>query len=80
MLLGKKKAGSEVKNIEVSNLVAALVKTGAYAEYVAVDARHCIVLPDMGKDTEVRFYRIFFFEFFLFFLFVCLLFSDKVLL
>ncbi len=39
------KVGADVKRWEVGHCVTALTNGGGYAEYVAVDARHCLPVP-----------------------------------
>jgi NADPH2:quinone reductase len=38
--------GDEVKRWKVGDLLCALTNGGGYAEYVAVDASHCLTIPD----------------------------------
>lgn len=38
--------GAEVRDLAVGDRVAALLLAGGYAPYAAVDARHCLKLPD----------------------------------
>lgn len=43
--------GAEVKDKKVGDRVCALIPDGGYAEYVAVDSSHCLLIPD-GVSLE----------------------------
>ena len=45
-------AGADAPRWRVGDVVCALVSQGAYAEYVAVDARHCLPVPAVWSLTE----------------------------
>ncbi|WP_299654047.1 NAD(P)H-quinone oxidoreductase [uncultured Jannaschia sp.] len=44
--------GKEVGRWKVGDRVVALTNGGAYAEYVAVDAEHCLPIPDGVDETD----------------------------
>ena len=44
--------GKDVKNLNLGDKVCALIASGGYAEYVAVDSSHCLSVPDRISLTD----------------------------